>query len=233
MDMQWRLRRYLLLFVLAIFIVSFIAYIVLGTFSPHKTAQSLLTLELDRTEYRLDTYFENVAAQGLSFSTELSQEIGKNLAEKGIDFSQVSGNQEFLYSLQKDTYSILYNTIRRTDASGVFIILDATVNTTLSKAEHSRSGTYLKLVNINTPMPANPNIVWTRGMHEIGYMHELTFHNKWQLEFDVSRIPWYDDVLRSATKDLSESYYYSPVLKLYGTWENVMLMVVPIVGQNG
>ena len=232
-NLRLRLQIYLFLFILVIFGVLITFIVGFDIFSPHKKVSALLQLQADRYEHNLTTYFNNTAAQGINFSRQLSAEIEKTLSSKKATFADVSDSQELITALEENTYSLLYNTLQIADCSGAFIILDATVNTKLSGARNSRAGTYLKFANVNTTRPTSGIILWARGVHDIGHANNLVFHNKWQLEFDVSRIPFYDFVLKNASKELVECYYYSPAFPFHGTWEEIMILCVPIVGKQG
>ena len=231
--LRWRLQLFLFSFVAIIFGVVVLFFITFDVFSHNKTAQSLFELQLKGYEHRMSAYFGDVAAAGIHFSRQVSAEIDDTLSKKNASFNDVTNNQNLIALLEKNTYRLLYDALRIADCSGSFIVLNTTVNTNLEKSQYSRSGTYLKLANVNTPKPVNPTVLWARGIHELGHDNGHIFHNKWQLEFDVSRIPFYDFVLNSASKNLVESYYYSTAITFHGTWEKIMLLCVPIVGSDG
>lgn len=233
LALRWRLQLYLLSFILVIFSMFVVFIVVFDLFSPHKATSALFSLQLERYEHSLGAYFSNTTAQGIHFSRQLAKEIEKTLSEKGATFEDVSDNQELIAALESNTYGLLYDSLRIVDCSGSFLIFNTTVNTKLPNAHSSRAGSYLKLTNVNTPKPVAPTMLWTRGVHEIGHNNEHVFHNKWQLEFDVSRIPFYNILLKNASENLVECYYYSAAFPLYGTWEKIMLLCVPIVGKNG
>ncbi|MDL2207882.1 LuxR C-terminal-related transcriptional regulator [Desulfovibrio sp. OttesenSCG-928-M16] len=233
LDLGKRLQYYLLFFVVTIFSIVVLFIIIFDIFSPQETAKSLFTFQMQRYEHKLERYFTDIAAQGIHFSRQVAKEIEKTLVGKKGTFDDVSDSQELIAEIENNTYSLLFDSLRIASCSGSFIILDATVNTKLPNSHNSRAGTYLKLANVNTPKPVNPAVLWTRGIHDIGHNNGHIFHNKWQLEFDVSRIPFYRDVIENATKSLRDSYYYSPAFNLHGTWEKIMILCVPIVGKSG
>lgn len=233
LDLHKRLQLYLLSFIAVIFGVIVLFMIVFDIFSPHKTAKTLFTFQVKRYEHKLESYFNETAAQGIHFSRQVAKEIDKTLIEQKATFDEVSDNQALIAALESNTYSLLYDALRIANCSGSFIILDATVNTNLPHSHHSRAGTYLKLANVNTPKPVNPAVLWARGIHDIGHYNNHIFHNQWQLEFDVSRISFYRSIIEHATRNLVDSYYYSPAFALHKTWEKIMILCVPIVGKSG
>ena len=208
-------------------------FVALDLYSPQKNASEALLLQTDRSEKRLVSYFNHTAAQGIHFSRQVAQEIDATLADEKISFADVQDNQRLIAKLETSIYSLVYNTLRVADCSGAFVIFDTTVNSSLPNAHDSRSGVYLKLANINTSKPVSPEVLLARGIHEIGHNNGHIFHNKWELEFVVSRIPFYRMVLENASKNLTDSYYFAPVVEFYGTWERMILLLVPIVGDKG
>ena len=231
--LRWRLQLYLFSFLAVIFIALATFIIVFDVFSPHKEAKASLDLQLDRFEHRLDNYFRTTAAQGIHFAQQVSRVIETTLEEKNVGFDEVPDNQELIALLEKNTYSLLYDSLRIADCSGAFIIFDVTVNTKLPNADQSRSGSYLKLANANASKSASPAVAWARGIHEIGHDNNHIFHNRWQLEFDISRLPFYETLIQSATRNPADGYYYSSAFKFHGIWEKIMILGVPIVGKNG
>lgn len=229
-----RLHTYLFLFIAVIFIVISLFIFYFNIFTPHKQITELIQLKIERHNTRIENYFKNTAAQGIQFSRQVAGEIEKTLCEKSALFEDVADNHELIAALETNTYTLLYDVLRIADCSGSFIILDTTVNTKLSNRKNSRAGTCLILSNINIPNKSIiPQVLWTRGIHNIGHTKGIIFHNRWQLEFDISRIPFYNAVLQNAVKDLNECYYYSPAFPLYGTGEKIILLCVPIVGKSG
>ena len=232
-SLRSRLQIFLFLFAAIIFSVIMLFVIVFDVFSPHKDATTVLKLQLERSEHRLITYFSNTAAQGIHFSRQLAKEIDKILSEKKIIFDDVADNQSLITLLQRNTYNLMHDAFHIADCSGSFIIFDTTVNTKLPNAKNSRSGMYLKLANVNTPKPVSPLVLWARGMHELGHENNHLFHNKWELEFDVSKLYFYRELINNASSELVDGYHYSSAIPFPGTWEKGMLLCVPIVGKNG
>ncbi len=230
--LRWRLFLFLSVLALVLLGGMLLLFFVLDV-SPGRKAKEDLRGHLERYEDHLFTYFGNTAARGIQLSGQVAKEVERTLAEHKAGFADVSDNPGLIAALERNTFDILRNSMLITDCSGAFIIFDATVNSSLPGSEHSRCGLYLKLANINASNPVNPEMLWTRGAHEVGLENKLIFHNQWELEFTTNRKPFYRMVLGKASATLRESYYYSPVIRLQGTWERVMLLFVPIVGKGG
>ena len=232
-DLGQRLHLHLLSLVVLLLSFALVLIVVFDLFSPRKTAIEQLELHMERSARRLDAHFSNTAAHGIHFAEQLAREIERTLAERTISFNETLDNPELIRKLERDVYTLVYNSLRIADCSGAFVIFDTTVNSALPGAEHSRSGVYLKLANINTSKPVSPEVLLARGVQEIGRDNGHIFHNKWELEFTVSRMPFYSMLLQNASRSLTDSYYYSAAMAFSGTWERMMLLCVPIVGEKG
>ena len=232
-NLGWRLQLHLISLVVLLLSFALVLSVVFDLFSPRKTAIEALELQMERSAKGLASHFSNTAAQGMYFSGQVTKEIEKILSRKNLTFDAVADNPELITLLERELYTHVYNSLRIADCSGAFIILNTTVNTALPNAQTSRSGVYLKLANINTSKPVSPEVLLARGIHEIGHDNNHIFHNKWELEFDVSRIPFYFTLLQKASKNLIDSYYYSAAIEFSGTWERMMLLCVPLVGEKG
>jgi DNA-binding CsgD family transcriptional regulator len=116
------------------------------------------------------------------------------------------------------------------EASGVFVMLDATVNTELSDSASSRSGVYLQ---VNGYGSTDSTMVMYRGASNVGKELGIVPHRKWQLEFHTEDFPDYEAILSRIGKPLHEAYGMTPLFTLRGTSEKTVLMTVPIYGPDG
>jgi DNA-binding CsgD family transcriptional regulator len=189
--------------------------------------------ELDAYEQNLHRYFSNTAGMGINMSRILSRELSEELGRHGASIAQASDDPKLLLALEERAYSILQGTLLSADCSGAFVMLDATVNSSLPNAHLSRAGVYLKLANINKFNAIDPDLLFVRGMHEVGTNHRHIFHNKWELEFSISRWDIYEELKRNAQPDLNKCYMITPRVSLQGTWETMMLFCVPILDSRG
>ena len=232
-NLGWRLQMHLCVLVVVLLSLAVALIVALDLYSPQKTAATALSLQMDRQEKRLTDYFRHTAALGIHFSRQVAQELDQTLADEKATFAEARNNRALIAKLETSVYTLVYNTLRIADCSGAFVIFDTTVNSALPNAEENRSGLYLKLANINTSKPVSPEVLLARGIHEIGHNNGHIFHNKWELEFTVSRIPFYHRVLENASRNPIDCYYYSSAVEFNGTWERLILLLVPIVGEKG
>ena len=192
-----------------------------------------LVSELDAYQQQLHDYFGNTAGMGINLSRRLSHELSDELERHKASMAAASDNPKLLLALEERIYSVLQNTLISADCSGAFVILDATVNSSLPNAHLSRAGVYLKLANISKHNAIDPDLLFVRGMHEVGTNHKHIFHNKWELEFSIKRWNMYDELKRKAQPELTKCYMVTPRVHLEGTWETMMLFLVPILDDKG
>ena len=118
-------------------------------------------------------------------------------------------------------------------SSGVFFILDATINPALAHAANSRAGLYIKNMEPNVISASSPNIIILRGFPGIGRKNFLPLHAQWKMEFDIGNAPYYHRPMEAANANphlpLSRLYYWSDAMKLPGTSEEVMLCAAPLM----
>ena len=102
---------------------------------------------------------------------------------------EVNDDPERLLKLQEVLYPLVSKTLQMANCNGAYAILDATTNTGLPVADHSRSGIYLRYSNLSASSPVTPTVVYFRGIPDIARQKGLGLHNRWNLEFDTDQIP--------------------------------------------
>ena len=78
--------------------------------------------------------------------------------------------------------------------SGVYLCLDATANTALPEAAHSRMGLYLRYSSLRSANPSG-NVVFFRGAVAAARNEGIQLHNRWNPELDTDLIPGYRQVM--------------------------------------
>lgn len=227
---------------LSVYFFGLIAVLILGAFFTLVSSNMLspspssLKRQLNRglEEYTasLSNYFNNTTAQGILLSQRITHSLEELLNEQNVDFDSLNNNPALIKSLEEKSYILLNAALHIADNSGAFVIFDATVNTKLDYAKYSRCGIYLRHNNINIAKPINPDFTWLRGFHEIGAKNKHVFHNKWELEFSIEHFPFYNTLKQCASSNLTKCFYYSPKIKLPGTWEDMMWLCVPLIGSH-
>lgn len=232
--MKGRLLLYTL--ILVIFLTSIFtgATLLFGRFnSVEKTTAETLTLYLSIFEQNISTHFDAIAARGIKLSQDLTTSLEDWLTSKNMQFSDLDGKPLLLAELQDHLYSTLAHSLELTECSGAYYMLETTSNPYIKAADHSRSGMYLRLANLNVSRPINPKLVLYRGYTAARRRARQELHNRWALEFELSMFPDYDLLKEAATSDLNKAYLFSDSIRLPGTWEDVVLLNVPLVDSSG
>jgi DNA-binding CsgD family transcriptional regulator len=233
-TMRHRLLFYTLILLLLLATIFTGCIMLLGRFSAvERETQAMLHTQLSIYEHNLTIHFDQLAARGIRLSKNLSSGLKEYLDEKDLHFSDLKGNAAGIVDAQIRLYEPLRLGIETTDCSGAFFMLDTSAGREDSGSGQSKSGLYFKIGNLNVGRPIDMKLLQYRGSTDVGSYHGLEFHNMWALEIEAEWFPDYDRILEHAMPDLNECYHLTDAVRLPGTWENVMLMCVPIVSEDG
>ena len=233
-GMQRKLMLYWVSMILVIFAAVILLLSVAGAFSQNdEQLHEVMELQLKNTQDNLISHLDRLTAQSLNLSKELSREIEGALVREGITLQEVNDDPERLLKLQQVMYPLVNTTLQTANCNGAYVILDATANTTLEEADHSRSGIHLRYTNLSASSPVTPTVVYFRGIPDIARQKDLELHNRWNLEFDTDLIPGCRELMDSPLDRPAQHYFWSRRIDLKGTWESAMLLCVPIVGSDG
>lgn len=233
-GMQRKLMLYWVSMILVVFAAVILLLSVAGAFSQNdEQLHEVMELHLQNTQDNLAGHLDRLTAQSLNLSKELSREIEGALMREGISLREVNDDPERLLQLQQIMYPLVNTTLQTANCNGAYVILDATANTTLEEADHSRSGIHLRYTNLSASSPVTPTVVYFRGIPDIARQKDLELHNRWNLEFDTNLIPGCRELMEASLERPVERYFWSRRIDLKGTWESAMLLCVPIVGSDG
>ena len=201
--------------------------------SLHNTKKDIsrsLSIQYSVFENDMVRYFDQLAVMGVNLSEDMSAEVDKELALRQMSFSQLNDSPEVLNALEEKMIEPLCRRLRQTGCSGAFVLLDATVNTRMEGAEHSRAGLYVQKSGADTPTV--PLLLY-RGNAEVGKTHSVMPHRKWRMEFQTDQFPDYDRWMTPSDAPLYQSYTLTERFALPGTCEKVQLFLLPLQGQDG
>ncbi|MGB4701643.1 MAG: LuxR C-terminal-related transcriptional regulator, partial [Syntrophomonadaceae bacterium] len=234
------IRLFLLLMVLVITIMlGVIAILIItGIFTAGLSeSETLVESELNHTAAKISSNYGELSVQAIEFARQLSQSIEKTSQQLGVPLSQLEEHPHQLDKIIAAQFDLTYLTLQKSKSSGIFFILDATVNPQLKEAEHSKAGLYLKNMEPNVISASAPNIIVLRGFPSIGRSNSLPLDAQWKMEFDTRQAPYYHRPMEAARlhKDLplSRLYYWTPALALPGTNSEVMICSVPLIDSQG
>ena len=184
--------------------------------SLHNTKKDIsrsLQIQFSVFQNDMERYFDQLAVMGVNLSEDMSAEVDKELALRQMSFAQLNDSPEVLNALEEKMIEPLCRRLRQTGCSGVFVLLDATVNTRMEGAEHSRAGLYVQKSGADTPTV--PLLLY-RGSAEVGKAHSVMPHRKWRMEFQTDQFPDYDRWMTPGSAPLYQSYTLTERFELPG-----------------
>lgn len=237
-PMDIRLFLFLLVLVLTIVLGVIVILFITGTFTAGLSESELMIEnELLHAEQGISKQYGEMSVQAIAFSKELSRSIESKTDKLGIPVSNLQDHPEVLEEVISGEFDKSLFYLQRSKSSGVFFILNATINPTLDNAKNSRAGLYIKNMEPNIISASSPNIIILRGMPSISRKNSLSLHTQWKMEFDVSNAPYYHRPVNAARENnkmpLSRLYYWNTVFTLPNTSEEAMLCSVPLIDSQG
>lgn len=233
-------RLFLLLMVLLLTIFLGVIAILLftGAFTAGLSeSEKLVENELIHTSKRISQDFGQLSLQTVEFSKELSKSMEEKAKEMSVSLSNLQEHPQILEKIISNEYERSLFSLQKSKSSGVFFILNATINPSINNAKTSRAGLYLKNMEPNIINSSTPNIIVLRGFPSISRNNSLSLHAQWNMEFNIANASYYHRPLIAANMEsklpLSRLYYWSPVFTLPGTSEEVMLCSVPLIDSSG
>ena len=201
--------------------------------SLHNTKKDITrSMEIQFSVFRndMERYFDQLAVMGVNLSQSMSALVDQQLADRKIAFDRLNDSPEALNALEEAMLEPLCRCLRQTSCSGAFVLLDATVNTRVEGAAHSRAGLYVQKSGADTPTV--PLLLY-RGNAEVGKTHSVMPHRKWRMEFQTDQFPGYDRWMTPGDAPLYQCYALTERFSIPGTSEEVQLLLLPLRGQDG
>ena len=228
--MRRRLFTYML--ALAIIVLFFLAcgLFFLGHFtSSEKKAESSLSYQMQTYERQISKYFEDLTRMGNSLSESVARKTENYLAEEGIDLESLTDDGERIYALQEQLFEKLSAEFMKTDCSGAFIMLNATVNTGEADHKKSRTGLYFQRSTLDR---TDETLLLFRGSAELGRKNGIMPHRKWRLEFKTEFVSELKNFFGDTTVKGKKSVL-TDIFTLSGTSEKAMAWLTPLYGADG
>lgn len=229
-SMERRLFLYWLIMVLAVMAAVFVVLIVAGVFSNDaRKLGGTLSVQQKNTTMTFNKLIDTLNAQNLALSEQITREVSDILETEERTFKDLDNNPELITRIEERMCFYLQTIVRSRSCSGAYFILDATTNTEAPGADRSRMGLYLRSGNVGTDGMANQYITFFRGVADVARKENIQMHNRWNLEFDIDNVPGYEILMDFDGKRILDSCYLSNRVTLSGTWEQVVLLSVPVV----
>lgn len=236
-SMRLKLFLFLVMLVITIIFGVFVIFTLTGTINTGvKDTQKDVEKELNHISQDITKQYGQYSAHAIEFSKGLSNSIEKKLKLRGLSTIDLQNHPDLLEGIISGEYERSLFALQRSKSSGVFMILDATINPSLVNAENSKAGLYIKNMEPNILSSSAAYLLILRGFSSIGRQNLVTLHSQWRMEFDVANAPYFNRPIKEATRynlALSRLYYWNPSTILPGTNEDIMLCSVPLIDSKG
>lgn len=230
-SLKRELFAYMFVLVGLLVLLLLIGMYLLGSYTGTKRrVAETLKFQAQVFEQQVTSHYNNLAVMGIQLSEHASGCIDRYLAENELKFDALNNSQTHIAGVQEALIEPLQRKLLEADCSGAFLLLDAQVNSAVENAATSRSGLYLQRNSLDS---TDTRILLYRGIADIGKRHDAMPHRKWRQEFDTVLFPEYDLLAATAALPTEQSYRLTEAVLLPGTSEHVMLMTLPIVGEDG
>ena len=200
---------------------------------PAHQLSGTLDIQQRNTYAALDSQMDALTAQSMAMSEKLGKELDAFLAAKGIAFDELNNDPDTIAELEKCLYTPLSNTLGAASCSGIFFGLNVTANTSLPNAEDFRAGLYLRYSGLQPTVASEQDVICFRGAAETARSLQLQMHNRWNPELNAALIPGSDQVTAYQGARLADGCLWTKRTELLDTWEQVMLLCVPILDGGG
>lgn len=185
--MHRKLLFYMLTLVLVIVVFIGVGLFFVGQFSTTKGKYSNnLTFQNEFYARQIEKYFDDITMMSEMLATDSSAILDNYLTENGIHLSALNDSQLYTEGAQKALYPKLKEELLKADASGAFIMLNATVNTGEANSDKSKTGLYFQRSTLDR---TDETLLLYRGIAELGRKNGIMPHRKWRLEFKTDYLP--------------------------------------------
>jgi DNA-binding CsgD family transcriptional regulator len=235
------MRRRLLAFLFILmftmlFGVMFILFVTGGIMPGAGETEKLISKEEYYLSQKLRGQYGEASVQAARLSETISAGIEARLSGEGLTVSDLKTHPELLESIVTSQLNNLLLSLSTTDCSGVFMTLDATVNPSLTGAEYSRAGLYIRNSEPNMSR-TDTNKLLLRGFPTLAIQGSLSMQARWDLEFNIQNQPFYSEPLAAYEQNpslpLSRLYYWCFQSAIPDLDEEVMLCSIPLIDSTG
>ena len=227
---MWRkLLLYMLMLVLVVVIFIGVGLFFVGPFSTTtEKYDNNLTFQNEFYTRQTENYFESVSMMSEMLAADSSAIIDRYLTENGIHISALNNSRFYTEGVQKALFPKLKEELLKADASGAFITLNATVNTSGADSDTSKTGLYFQRSTLDR---TDETLLLFRGSAELGRKNGIMPHRKWRLEFKTEFVPELKGFFDKAPVKEKKSIL-TDIFTLSGTSEKAMAILTPLYGAD-
>ncbi len=227
-SMHRKLSFYMLTLVLVVVAFIGVGLFFVGHFSTTTEKYSNnLTFQNKFYTRQIEKYFDDITMMSEMLAADSSAIIDDYLTGNGIDLRALDDSLLHTEGVQKALFPKLKEELLKADASGAFIILDATVNTGEANADKSRTGLYFQRSTLDR---TDETLLLFRGSAGLGRENGVMPHRKWRLEFRTELVPEIKDFFDE--KNLERKSMLTGIFALSGTSEKAIAFLTPLCGAD-
>lgn len=126
--------------------------------------REMLSAQQKNTLSTMTEQTDIMMARSISLSEDITKELNQCLTANGKTFSNLNDNPQLIMDLEAALYPSLKSALDVKYCSGVFVVLDATVNTKTEYADTSRMGIYLRLSDLKAVNTSKQHVVFSGEM---------------------------------------------------------------------
>lgn len=225
-----RKKLFIYMFVLAtVLLLVFAAFLYLfGRFSTTEDKISdLLSLQTEFFDREMTAYFNDVTLRGARLSEKTAQLTEEYFKTENIDFNDIQNSSVHIGALENYYIDLLNEELLKANCSGAFILLDASQ----TGKSGSKAGVYLNQNLFGTT--DKETMLLYRGNVQAAISKGIMPHRKWHLEFNAEGFPNFEEILSDTAEPIEKASHICDIITLPGTSERVMLVALPIRGDDG
>ncbi len=236
-TLRLRLAIFFILFLIIFLTAIYTILLATGVFHTGAVkTNALIENELKHISEHIYEDFGNISMKGVSLAKAINNSIEHELMLKNIELDDIKKHPEILNEILNKECEKLITALFSTKSSGVFLILDATVNPDLPYADTSRAGLYIRNMEPNIVDIESPYLLMFRGSTKIANNYQIAVHPQWSLEFDTQTAPYYTNTIDTAVNNsslpLTRLYYWSSNTVLPDTTDTFVLCTIPLIASD-
>ena len=209
----------------------------LGVFDQYKEeCQMILQNQLDHFEHDISKDFGELSLQGITLAKQISEQMDQKLEKNDVTSAEFFNHTELFEEVISDQMPLLISALTNYQCSGIYIMLDATINPEKVNASYSKYGVFLKQTEVNDISAVPSKIYYLRGPAEIARKNKIELLAQWRMEFEITEQEFFQEAIDIAKKNtqlpLSRLYYWSSRVVLKGNSESGILLCVPLISKD-
>ena len=229
-SMHRKLLLYMLTLVLVVVMFIAVGLFFIGQISTTKEKYSNnLTFQNEFYTRQIEKFFDDLSMMSEMLANDSSAIIDDYLNEKGIHISALNDSQLYTEGVQEALFPKLKEELLKADASGAFIMLNATVNTGEANSDKSKTGLYFQRSTLDR---TDETLLLFRGSAELGRKNNIMPHRKWRLEFRTDFTPQAGNFFNKTITKGKKSVL-TDIFTLNGTSGKAMAFITPLFGTDG